>query len=250
MQMTLESKHAVPRPGNSGEVRRQTLMLDADDTLWENNIFFERAIDHFIALVQHPELSPADVRNRFNDFEATRVKTHGYGVDAFHASLHAGFEHLTGAACSEAQLQSVAACADVVRNAEVVLLQDVASTLEVLARHHTLLLVTKGDHAEQTGKLLRSGLCSHFSHVEVLREKHTAAYLELLASHNLAAADTWMIGNSPRSDINPALAAGMHAVYVPHPSTWVLEQEAVAAPAGSQRLLQLAAFSELLDHFA
>ena len=241
----------MPRPGNTrGEVRRQTLMIDADDTLWENNIFFERAIDRFVALVEHPELSPAEVRDRFNDFEATRVKTHGYGVDAFHASLHSGFEHLKGAACSEAQLHSVAACADVVRRAEVVLLQDVASTLEVLSRHHTLLLVTKGDHSEQTGKLLRSGLQPHFTHVEVLREKHTDAYLELLARHSLLAADTWMIGNSPRSDINPALAAGMHAVYVPHPSTWVLEQEAVAAPTGNQQLLQLSAFSELLHHFA
>ncbi len=36
-----------------------------------------------------------------------------------------------------------------------------------------------------------------------------------------------MIGNSPKSDINPALAAGLRAVYVPHLRTWGLEKEEI-----------------------
>ncbi len=231
-------------------LRDQMLMIDADDTLWENNIYFERAIDRFVELVAHPELTPAEVRVAFDQFEATRVKTHGYGVDAFHTSLLAGFEHLTGAACNEEQARHVAACAVHVRGSDMVLLPGVRQTLLQLAANHTLLLVTKGDHTEQTGKLLRSGLASHFTHVEVLREKHTAAYQDLVTRHNLDPGRTWMIGNSPRSDINPALAAGLHAVYLPHPSTWVLEQEPVAFPSSGQTLLRLTGFADLLQHFA
>lgn len=225
-------------------------MIDADDTLWENNIYFERAIDRFVELVAHPELSPAEVRTAFDQLEAARVKTHGYGTDAFYASLLAGFEHLTGAACDEEQATHVAICAMHVRGSEIVLLQGVADTLSRLAKAHTLVLVTKGDHAEQTAKLLRSGLAIHFAYVEVLREKHAQAYLELLHRYGLDPAATWMIGNSPRSDVNPALAAGLHAVYVPHPSTWVLERETVSAPSGNQQLLQLDSFDQLLHHFA
>lgn len=231
-------------------LRNQVLMIDADDTLWENNIFFERAIDQFIELVEHPELSPAEVRAAFDQVEAARVHLHGYGTDAFHASLLVGFEHLTGAACTAEQAHHVAACAMHIRSSDMVLLPGVAETLARLAESHRLLLVTKGDHAEQTGKLLRSNLAHHFSHVEVLREKHTAAYQALLQQHGLDPAQTWMIGNSPRSDINPAVAAGMHAVYLPHPSTWVLEQEPVATPSPKQKLLQLSRFSDLLLHFA
>jgi putative hydrolase of the HAD superfamily len=58
-----------------------------------------------------------------------------------------------------------------------------------------------------------------------------------------------MIGNSPRSDINPALSAGLHAVFIPHNFTWILEHEAVKQPPIGQHLLELAAFSDLLDHF-
>ena len=243
---------ATARPGEPkrAPLRGQTLMIDADDTLWENNIFFEHAIDRFVQLVAHPELSPAEVRDAFDRFEAGRVELHGYGTDAFHASLLAGFEHLTGAACNAEQASDVAACAMHVRGSDMLLLPGVEATLARLAQNHTLLLVTKGDPSEQTAKLLRSGVQQHFTHVEVLHEKHAEAYRMLITRYGLQPHRTWMIGNSPRSDINPALAAGMHAVYLPHPSTWVLEQEMLAAPPDGQRLLQLPAFSDLLQHFA
>ena len=228
---------------------RQTLMIDADDTLWENNIYFERAIDRFVELVAHPELTPLEVRAAFDQLEAQRVKFHGYGTTAFHHSLVASFEHLTGAPCNAMQAQHLGECAASVRAGELHLLDGVADTLPQLACRHTLLLVTKGEHEEQTAKLLRSGLAHHFHHVEVLHEKKTGAYLDLLQRYGCDPEHTWMIGNSPRSDVNPALDAGIHAVYLPHPSTWVLEQESIAAPRGSQRLLQLSSFRDLLLHF-
>ena len=228
----------------------QTLMIDADDTLWENNIYFERALDAFVALVDHPELAPAEVRSAFDRLESERVKVHGYGAEAFHRSLLAGFEHLTGSPCTEAHAGSIAACVAHVHEGELALLPGVPDALPRLAERHTLMLVTKGDHAEQTAKLRRSGIAHHFHHVEVLREKHSLAYLELLQRYGCDAAGTWMIGNSPRSDINPALEAGMHAAYVPHHSTWVLEQEPLRAPRPGQSLLQLTSFCDLLRHFA
>ncbi len=246
----MQTAIAQPAKAQTPRLQAQVLMIDADDTLWENNIYFEHAIDRFVELVAHPELTPAEVRAAFDELEAARVKSHGYGTDAFHASLLAGFEHLTGAACDHEQAQHIAACAMHVRSSKIVLLSGVANTLSRLARNHTLVLVTKGDHAEQTAKLLRSGLADHFTHVEVLREKHVGAYLQLLERYGFDPAGTWMIGNSPRSDVNPALQAGLHAVYLPHPSTWVLEQETVLPPPPSQNLLQLSNFQDLLLHFA
>ena len=58
---------------------------------------------------------------------------------------------------------------------------------------------------------------------------------------------TWMIGNSPKSDINPALEAGLNAVFVPHAHTWVLERQEIRAGAG--KLLVLDRFEDLRKHF-
>jgi putative hydrolase of the HAD superfamily len=227
----------------------QTLMIDADDTLWENNILFERAIDQFIEIVNHPELSPAEVRAAFDRIEAKRVKVHGYGTHAFQQSLIVGFEYLTGARCTADDTERLEACAAGIRESELELMDGVEEILPLLAARHTLVLVTKGDHAEQTAKLLQSGLAHHFDHVEVLREKHAAAYVEICERYGCDRSSAWMIGNSPRSDVNPALQAGLHAVYLPHPSTWILEQEPIGNAQEGRTLLHLSSFRELALHF-
>ena len=65
----------------------QTLLIDADDTLWENNIYFERAIAAFISYLNHREYSPAQVREALNAIERENILTHGYGLSSFSRSL-------------------------------------------------------------------------------------------------------------------------------------------------------------------
>ncbi|MDQ3412820.1 MAG: HAD hydrolase-like protein, partial [Chloroflexota bacterium] len=72
-------------------------------------------------------------------------------------------------------------------------------------------------------------------------------YEELTAELTLAPERTWMVGNSPRSDINAPLAAGLNAVFVPHESTWSLKLQELAA--GPGRLLVLERFTQLREHF-
>ena len=121
----------------------------------------------------------------------------------------------------------------------------VAETLADLATRHRLILMTKGDKAEQADKLSRSGVAQYFSAVEIVAEKNPATYREVIARHELAAHTSWMIGNSPKSDINPALAAGLHAVFLFHKDTWMLEHAALdLAPAG-QHFIELDAFAKL-----
>ena len=225
----------------------QTLMIDADDTLWENNIYFERAITAFVEMIDHPTLHANEVRAAFDRLEHTRVRVHGYGAGSFRASMQASFRELLARQPSAAEQERIGALAEVILTAEIELLDGVSETLPLLAARHRLILVTKGDLREQTGKLSRSGLAPLFHHVEVLREKHTEAYLQLRDQHGCDARSTWMIGNSPRSDINPAIAAGLHAIFIPHSSTWVLEDESLAAPRAHQHLLRLSTFRDLIS---
>lgn len=228
---------------------RQALLIDADDTLWENNIYFERAIASFISYLDHAVHTPAEVREHLNRCEHRTIAARGYGLTSFRRSLADCFGELSNTPVTDEQRRRINSFADIIHDHEIELLPRVAETVGELATRHRLVLVTKGDHKEQTGKLERSGLANHFSGVEVLPEKHNEAYLALTARHGFEADRTWMIGNSPRSDINPALAAGLHAVFIPHEFTWVLEHEVVNDPPAGRRLLQLDSFGELLRHF-
>ncbi len=227
----------------------QTLLFDADDTLWENNIYFERAITAFISYLDHRVHTTEEVREHLNAVERQTVAAHGYGLKSFRKSLVKCFEDLTAMPLTEDKHRRIVSFVDSIAEQEMELLPGVAEVLPQLAARHRLLMVTKGDPEEQIDKLERSGLAAHFSAVEVLEEKKEAAYRTVAARHNCDHATTWMIGNSPKSDINPALAAGLNAVFVPHDFTWVLEHELVDRPPTGARLLEIGTFRELLDHF-
>ncbi|MEO6924545.1 MAG: HAD hydrolase-like protein [Bryocella sp.] len=227
----------------------QTLLFDADDTLWENNIYFEQAITAFISYLDHRVHSPEEVREHLNLCELTTIAEHGYGLGSFQRSLINCFEQLTNSAVTAEKHARIVAFTEAIAKQEIELLPGVAATLAKLSQRHRCLLVTKGNLEEQTGKLERSGLRPYFTAVEVLVEKNTAAYRSLVERHVCEAPTTWMIGNSPRSDLNPALAAGLNAVFIAHDFTWVLEHEVVDAPPVGRRLLELARFGELERHF-
>lgn len=227
----------------------QTLLIDADDTLWQNNVYFERAIASFISYLNHETMSPDQVRQTLNEVERENTRKHGYGVASFRRALVTCFERLSPRPATtehHAQIQSFAAS---IIASEIELLQGVAQTLPQLASRHRLILMTKGNQTEQSDKIARSGLLPYFSAIEIPPEKHPEAYREVCLRHDLNHESTWMIGNSPRSDINPAIAAGLHAVYVHHPDTWILEHESMTATPAGQRLLEVSRFNELLDWF-
>ncbi len=228
---------------------QQTLLFDADDTLWENNVYFERAIAAFISYLDHRVHTREEVREHLNMCERATIATHGYGLKSFRKSLVRCFEQLTDEPVTPEKYARIVAFTESIADAQIELLPDVASTLQALAGRHRLMLVTKGDVAEQTDKLERSGLRSLFTAVEVPPEKNDSMYRELAGRHECELSSTWMIGNSPRSDINPALAAGLNAIFIPHDFTWALEHEVVDQPPPGRTLLELGRFSDLLQHF-
>ncbi len=227
----------------------QTLLIDADDTLWENNVYFERAIAGFISFLNHHEFSPEQVREVLNDVERECIVKHGYGLHSFAHALVYTFERLSPVPVTPALHAQIQSFAHTIENHPIEMLPEVPETLKYLSQRHRVIMVTKGALAEQSGKVERSGLKKYFSAVEILAEKNPSAYAQLVEKHELHRDSTWMVGNSPKSDINPALAAGLHAVFVPHGDTWILEHEEVnPAPAG-QKLLIVGRFAELREHF-
>lgn len=225
------------------------LLIDADDTLWENNIYFERAIASFISYLDHRVHTREEVREHLNTCERATIAKLGYGLRSFRQSLIDCFEQLSDGPITPEKHARIVSFTEAIASQEIELLTGVEETLRELAGRHRLILVTKGNPDEQNDKLARSGLREFFAAVEVPHEKNASMYLELTERHECDRANTWMIGNSPRSDINPALAVGMGAVFIPHDFTWVLEHEVVDAPANPNRFLELKAFQELLNHF-
>jgi putative hydrolase of the HAD superfamily len=226
---------------------RQQLIVDADDTLWENNIYFERAFDDFCDFLSHSNMSPVEVRAVLDEIETVNSKVHGYGTANFARNLTECYHKLAEREASAEDLAKIMSFTEQILQHPIEVIAGVEETLEYLASRHDLTLFTKGNPEEQKLKLDRSGLGLYFGHTAIVKEKNTTSYAVLLRERRLDAERTWMIGNSPKSDINPALEVGIGAVFVPHDHTWILEHEEIRE--GSGRLLKLDRFAELREYF-
>jgi putative hydrolase of the HAD superfamily len=224
------------------------LIFDADDTLWENNIYFERAFDDFVDFLAHSSLTPPLIREVLNEIELANSKIHGYGSLNFGRNLQQAYQHLAEREIRPDDLEHVMSLAERILRQPVELIEGVEETLADLTQRHNLALFTKGHPEEQRLKVDRSGLGLYFSYTAIVKEKDSPAYLRLIEEKGLNAANSWMIGNSPKSDINPALEAGLGAVLVPHARTWVLEHQELRTPPGG-RFLQVERFADLRLHF-
>ncbi|GCE46074.1 putative hydrolase of the HAD superfamily [Thermosporothrix hazakensis] len=223
---------------------RYHLIFDADDTLWQNNIYFEQAIHNFITFLNHSQLSAEEVRATLDEVE----RLMGYGTVNFTRSLVETYCRLAEKDPQEEELQQVRSFGEQIRMQPLELLDGVQDTLEYLYPRHDLFLLTKGDLEEQKLKIERSNIEHYFQKALIVHEKDVPTYHRIVEELHLDPRHTWMIGNSPRSDINPALAAGLNAVFLPHPHTWRLEHEDVVHQ-GEGQLLTLSAFHELRSHF-
>jgi putative hydrolase of the HAD superfamily len=227
-------------------ILRETLLIDADDTLWENNVYFEEMAEQYFSLMTGLGFTADVVRRTLNEVERKNIQTLGYGAENFVMALKETLLLLAGPSRSTEYFHTIDKAAAVILNHPIELLEGVADCLEHLSGRHRTILFTKGNPKEQTRKIEASGLARFFSAIEIVREKDQKSFCGLLRRYQLVKELTWMVGNSPKSDINPAIAVGINAIYIPHPRTWELEKESLACP---EKVTVLQSFSALTDHF-
>lgn len=224
----------------------QSLLFDADDTLWECNTYFEQAIHRFIDFLHAEHLTREGIRDVLDNFE----RVNGYGARAFAKSMVETYRELApeNDPGDEEMIEQLGLG---ILKQEMEAIPGVEETLIALRPHHTLILFTKGDEEEQQIKINRSPLSAYFEYHIITHDKTVATYRDIIDSLNLNPAETWMIGNSMRSDILPAMEAGISAIYVPNPHTWHMENTEFAQnPDWPGTFIELERISGLSRYFA
>ena len=224
----------------------QHLIFGADDTLWENNVLFEQVTADFLDWLAHPNRDRDQIRHILDDVERANCAAHGYGAKVFTRSLEDTFRRVVSREPRPEDFAAIRRLVERLAWEELDIIPGVQETLAALGTRHDLVLLTKGEREEQALKIEVSGLAHLFRRSVIVPEKDAEVYRGLVADDGLDPARTWMIGNSPRSDIMPAVEAGLRAAYVPHPHTWRLEQSQL--PDSHPAILRLPHFRALLEH--
>ncbi len=226
----------------------RTIIFDADDTLWINNIYFVRATEAFLDLFENKGFDRDRIRQDFLTTEKQIVREHGYGSDNFVMILERIFNrYRQQAGLQKTELEKIIQNFNVHRQNPPKLFPGVKPALEKLSHQARLYLLTKGQQDEQALKVERSGLKDYFTKCFILPEKDDAVYARLIRENHFIPRQTCMVGNSPKSDINPALRNGLYAVWIPYAHTWHLDNEGVMTVNG--RMRQIEHFAQLPDLF-
>lgn len=228
-------------------MRRLTLLVNADNTLWESNVFFEHTLERFFSLVEPFGYARAYARHILNETERQNIQQHGYGVRSFARSLEQSYMKLAGGLAQRSALDEVASMVAELEHTPPRVLDGVPETLAYLSSRHRMILFTKGEAAEEAAKVERSGLQGFFDSIEIVADKNIRVYGDLVDKHHVVKSYAWLVGSNAQLEINPALQAGLNAAFVPHAPTWNREDAELHGGAG--KLLIVSSFRGLRDHF-
>ncbi len=225
----------------------EVVLIDADDTLWENYFYFEKARETFLNFMEKQGFDRNEVNHYLNHFDTKRLEDIGFGSNGFKKAMEFTINHfyrMANKKLSEVEEKLLEKIKDFIYNQPSIPYSGVKETLEYLKKRYKLILLTKGEEQEQLKKVKRSGLSQYFNATIVLNDKTEKHYRDLTVSLKLNPEKTVMIGNSPKSDINPAVKAGMYGILIKREKQWAYEEEELIK---SDRIIIINTFKELLN---
>jgi len=222
--------------------RLTTIGFDADDTLWQNEQFYQATQAHFIELLKD-YADPEELPDRLLKVMLRNIGAYGFGIKSFTLSMVETAVEVTDGRAPGEVIQQILSAGREMAGHPVETLPFARETLEALAGRYRLVLITKGDLFDQERKIAQSGLGELFAAVEIVSDKNRSTYERVFTRHGDGPTKSMMIGNSLKSDVLPALAAGSWGVFVPHDLTWAYEH--AETPEGEKRFRQVAHLGEL-----
>lgn len=221
---------------------RWVIGFDADDTLWHNERFFQLTQDRFAALLA--DHAAADhLNDRLLAAERRNLGHYGFGIKGFVLSMIETAIEVTDGRVSAAVIARIMEAGREMLAHPIDLLPHARAAVTLLADRGELVLITKGDLLDQERKLAQSGLGDLFDAVEIVSDKTTATYARIFSRHGAGPDRAMMVGNSLKSDVIPAIAAGGWGVHVPHDPIWALEH--ATPPRDHPRFREIGSLAEL-----
>lgn len=194
------------------------IVFDGDDTLWSTEPLYDQARSDAAAEVAAAGLDAEKWEFLERTLDVENVARFGFSVERFPTSCVEAYEAIAQASSVPVDSrvgERVRSAARAVFTQDPPLMPNARETLlDLRLRGVKLGLLTKGDRDLQLRRVERSGLSDLFDAIHIVQDKPPAAFQDIVAALGADPNETWSVGNSVRSDILPAIAAGLRAVWI------------------------------------
>lgn len=215
---------------------KQTILFDLDDTLIHCNKYFNAILKQFAqtlaAWFRPYGLQENDILHCQIEMDLAGVQIHGLIPERFPDSLVETYRHF----CKQFGHQPNGEQQDYLRklgfsvyDVEAEPYPYLHETLSKLQNEgHTLCLYTGGAPSIQMRKVENANLSNYFQERIFVTIHKTTEYLKsLIHQYDFDHSRTWMIGNSVRTDMLPALENGINAIYMKAKIEWKYNEVAM-----------------------
>lgn len=228
-------------------MRQAGIIFDGDDTLWETSVFYKEAKEKFFQEMADLGFNYKEVEEFFNKTDLANVAKFGFTKKRFPTSMAETYQAFCEKLNNKNEIETEQRLINIgtsVFQRKPILLNQTDYVLEKLKPHYKLILATKGDLEIQKDKISHSGLGSFFDRIHILDHKTEREMQQIIDENHLDKNKSWKIGNSLKSDINPALNIGLKAIWVPYQYTWAYEED---EPQDSPNFHKVSSLVEILN---
>jgi putative hydrolase of the HAD superfamily len=226
--------------------QKPLLIFDGDDTLWRTMPIYSRAKRDFFQLMRRQGFATKKVEAYFEERDRSNVKTLGFSRRRFGLSMqqtYRQFSQLADRPTRRSVVKRIITVRDRIFQRQPDLAPFAKNVLQSLAMRNRLVLLTKGTRTIQLQRVSTSGLAHFFEKVFVVKDKNNETFRKIVRSLKIEPANTWSVGDSLRSDINPALRGGLNAIWIPN-ANWKYEEDVLLE---SQRFYRIQSLKQVID---
>ena len=224
---------------------KPVLIFDGDDTLWRTMPLYDEAKRHFFQLMSRQGFPAKEVEKHFEERDRRNVKSLGFSKRRFGLSMlqtYRQFAHTQRRPVRGSVDRQIIDIRNKIFDAKPKLVPFATMVLESLAPSNRLVLLTKGTKGVQLRRVSTSGLRHFFERIFVVKDKNNATFKQVLHTLKTKPSNAWSVGDSLRSDINPALRYGLNAIWVPS-TNWTYEQDVLFS---SSRFYKIQSLTEVI----
>jgi len=224
----------------------KAIIFDLDDTLIKTSKLYNHARKKFSLLMEKSGFNGEASLNKLDEIDISYIKNYGFVKERYPYSLGRTYEYFCKKNDKKIDLtikEQAEAIGWQVFKQIPELVDGVNDVLDFLRQKYFLILATLGDPRVQKEKIILTGLKKYFSGIHILKFKNVEEYKSIIVKYQLSKDETWIIGNSVRSDLNPGLKLGLNCILIPYLS-WKFEDERPL----SRNYLELNHLKEILKY--
>jgi putative hydrolase of the HAD superfamily len=205
------------------------VIIDLDDTLIDTSDVFWRARNSYIDLFKDKDIDLSSLVELFEKFDTINSNNYGHTPHRYKKTMYDTYIHLlkTNKIIPDENIRSqIEVCGNIILKDIPTLIDGALDLLEFISTNYKCILLTRGAEWLQKRKIEVNNLRRFFSDIIIVNTKNEKIYKDIAFQYNVVPNKCWVIGDSIKSDINPALISGMNAIlykYSHHEYFWIQE---------------------------